>query len=278
VKALVNIMCCFVPVKKWRRAIRHNLISKRMQLRELVDYGCKIDSDILTTPQGIRIDISETLDNPLYSVIEVFVRSEYDLNIKKDSILIDIGMNRAAASLFFAMNESIKKIYAYEPFKPTFEMAKKNLDLNPVLSKKIIPLNFGLGKSETKLILPYSADASVGMSTTYDVCRNRKNTKKETVIIKDAAKEISSILEENEGRHVIVKCDCEGAEFEIFERLNEENLVGRLDVIIIEYHFEKPDILINILTENGFAAQTKVGSQKKKTGYIYAVRMAKMNL
>jgi hypothetical protein len=113
------------------------------------------------------------------------------------------------------------------------------------------------------------------MSTTHDVCRSRKNTKEETVMIKDAAKEISSILEENEGKHVIVKCDCEGAEFEIFERLNEKNVISRLDVIIMEYHFEKPDMLINIFTENGFAAQTKVGSRKKKTGYIYAIRMAK---
>ena len=109
-----------------------------MRLRELVDYGCKIDSDILTTPQGIKIDISETLDNPLYSIIEVFVRSEYNLNITKESILIDIGMNRAAASLLFATNENIEKIYAYEPFKPTFEMAKKNLNLNPEFSKKIM--------------------------------------------------------------------------------------------------------------------------------------------
>jgi Holliday junction resolvase len=43
---------------------------------------------------------------------------------------------------------------------------------------------------------------------------------------------------------------------------------------MMEYHFEKPDRLVNILAENGFAVQTKAGSSKSKTGYIYAVRMA----
>jgi len=273
-KVLVQFMCWFVPLKRWRKRIRHNLITRKEWQRVLLDYGCKIDTDILTTPQGIKIDISGSLEDPLYFVIEVFVRSEYNLNIKKESILIDIGMNRAIASLLFAANESIKKIYAYEPFKPTFEMAKKNFKLNPKLSEKITLLNFGLGKEETTLELPYTATASIGMSTTHDVCTGRQNVVKERVFIKDAAKEITSILEENKNKHIIVKCDCEGAEFEIFERLNEENIVSRLDVVIMEYHFEKPDRLIDILTENGFAAQTKLGTHKSGTGYIYAVRMA----
>jgi FkbM family methyltransferase len=274
-KVLVNIMCCFVPLKRWRKRIRHHLISLRERRRELLDYGCTIDADILTSPTGVKLDVSKTLDNPLHLIIEVFVRSEYNLNITKESVLIDIGMNRAVASLLFATNENIKRIYAYEPFKPTFELAKKNLLLNSQLSKKIIPLNFGLGKTESKLELPYSANASVGMSTIYRVCENQNNTQKETVYIKDAAKEIDSILKENEKEYLIVKCDCEGAEFEIFERLSEKGIISKIDVVMMEYHFETPDRLIKILTENCFAVQVKSGYDKSDTGYIYAVRMEK---
>ena len=90
-------------------------------------------------------------------------------------------------------------------------------------------------------------------------------------------KEIASILEKNKNKHVIVKCDCEGAEFEIFERLNEENIISRIDVVMMEYHFRKPDRLIDILTENDFATQTKLGTHKSETGYIYAVRMSEKN-
>jgi FkbM family methyltransferase len=181
---------------------------------------------------------------------------------------------RGAASLLFSTNENIKRIYAYEPFKPTFKLAKRNLELNPQLSEKINAFNVGLGKTEMTLDLPYMATVTGGMSTTHNVCKGEKKTKKETVIIKDAAKEITPILEINKNKHIIVKCDCEGAEFEIFERLNEEKIVGKIDIVLMEFHFDKPDRLINILTENGFAVQAKPGSSKSQTGYIYAVRMA----
>ena len=272
-KALVNFLCCFVPLKRWRKRIRYDLADRKRRRRELLEFGFRIDDDIITTPQGVRMDISDKADHPLYLIKEVFVKSEYKLNIAKESVLIDIGMNRAAASLLFATNENIKKIYAYEPFKPTFELAKRNLELNPQLSPKINAFNFGLGKTEMTLELPYMANATGGMSTTYDVCKGAKNIKKEMVAIKDAAEVLTPILEENKDKHIIVKCDCEGAEFEIFKRLNEKDIVSRIDVVMMEYHFEKPDGLVNIFTENGFAVQTKIGSRKSRTGYIYAVRM-----
>jgi len=272
-KVLVNFLCCFVPLKRWRKRIRYDLADRKRRRRELLEFGFRIDDDIITTPQGVRMDISDKADHPLYLIKEVFVKSEYKLNIAKESVLIDIGMNRAAASLLFATNENIKKIYAYEPFKPTFELAKRNLELNPQLSPKINAFNFGLGKTEMTLELPYMANATGGMSTTYDVCKGAKNIKKEMVAIKDAAEVLTPILEENKDKHIIVKCDCEGAEFEIFKRLNEKDIVSRIDVVMMEYHFEKPDGLVNIFTENGFAVQTKIGSRKSRTGYIYAVRM-----
>lgn len=82
-------------------------------------------------------------------------------------------------------------------------MAKKNLELNPQLSGKINAFNFGLGKAEVTLELPYMDEASGGMSTTHDVCKGGKNTRKETVVIKDVAKEIAAILEENKNKRII---------------------------------------------------------------------------
>jgi len=228
----------------------------------------------MTTPQGVRIDVSDTADCPLYLVREVFVKSEYNLDIARESVLIDIGMNRAAVSLRFAANENIKSVYAFEPFRPTFELAKRNLELNPQLSEKIRVSNVGLGRKEAMLEMPYQSTRTGCMSTTHDICKGEKSANKETVIIKDAAKEIAAILEENKNRHIIVKCDCEGAEFEIFDCLDEQGLIGRIDVVTMEYHFEPPDRLVEILTRAGFAVQRKIASRRAKTGYIYAVRMA----
>lgn len=278
VEALVKFVCCFVPMKRWRTRIRyHFVVNPRLQYR-LLKQGFTLNDGVITTPQGVRIDVSNKAECPLYMVREVFVKNEYNLDIGGESVLIDIGMNRAAASLRFATNQNIKSVYAFEPFRPTFESAKKNLELNPQLSKKIHAFNIGLGRKEETLELPYKSEWSGTMSTTHDVCKGQKNLTKETVIIKDAAKEINNILEENKNRHIIIKCDCEGAEFEIFERLDEQRLVGCIDVVIMEYHFEPPDRLVEILTRQDFAVQRKTASRRAKTGYIYAVRMSEKSM
>jgi len=272
-KMLVNLLCCFVPSKKKRKKIKRKLIGTKSRRKRLLAHGCKIENEIVTTPEGVKIDISNVPHEAMGITKEVFLKKDYAINFSYDAVLIDIGLNRGIASLFFATYPNIKKIYSFEPFKPTFELAKKNLELNPQLTEKINAFNFGLGKVDITLKLPYMANATGGMSTTYDVCKGDKNIKKETVIIKDAAKEMTSILEENKDKCIIVKCDCEGAEFEIFERLNEEKLIGNIDVILMEYHFNEPDGLVSILAGNGFVVRTKVLSKKMGTGYIYAVRM-----
>jgi len=272
-KLLVNLLCCFVPLKKWRKKIRRNLIGTKSRRKKLLAHGCIIENEIVTTPEGVKIDISNVPHEAIGIIKELFLKKAYAVSFRNDAVLIDIGLNRGIASLFFATYPNIKKVYSFEPFKPTFELAKKNLELNPQLSKKINAFNFGLGKAEITLELPYKSTHTGGMSTTHDVCKGEKNIKKETVVIKDVAKEIAPILEENKNKHIIVKCDCEGAEFEIFERLNEEKLIGNIDVILMEYHFNKPDGLVRVLIKNRFAVRTKVLSEKMSLGYIYAVRM-----
>jgi FkbM family methyltransferase len=86
------------------------------------------------------------------------------------------------------------------------------------LSEKIKPFNFGLGQADTTLEIPYVETATIGMSTTHDIFKNHKDAKTETVAVKDAAVEIDSVISENKNKYIIVKCDCEGAEFEIFEK------------------------------------------------------------
>lgn len=275
-KILVKFLCCFVPSKKLRRQIKRKLIGIRSRRNKLFAYGCKIENEIITTPEGIKIDISFAPHDILEVIKEVFLQKDYTLYFANDAILIDIGLNRGTSSLFFATYPNIKRIYSFEPFKPTFEVAKRNLALNPQLSEKINAFNFGLGKTDKILEQPYIETSTSGMSTTHDVCGNEKNARKETVIIKDAAKEIKPILADNKNMHVIVKCDCEGAEFEIFERLDQEKIIEKIDVILLEYHFDKPDGLISILSKNGFAVFTKVSSRKFNTGYIYAAKTAKI--
>jgi len=274
-KILVNLLCCFVPSQKRREKIRNKLVKLKERHKKLLDYGCTIEGDVALTKDRIRFDISDYAKVCAH-IGEILVSETYNLSCKEDSVVIDIGMNRAIASLFFAAKETVKKIYAFEPFEPTLALAKKNLNLNPELNKKVRIFAYGLGKENTTLEIPYSINLSDCMSTTRTVSV-KKNVRTETVTVKDAAQTLAPIFEENKTNRIIIKCDCEGAEFEIFERLDEEHLIEKMDVVLMEYHFRKPDSLVQILTENGFAVHVKHGLRKEPvTGYIYAVKMQTM--
>jgi FkbM family methyltransferase len=276
IKATVNLLCCLIPKRRWRKKIRNILIDREKGIRKkLLDYGCGIENEIITTPEGVKMNIFGPSRETLGLIEGVFLNKEYDVGLDCDAVLIDIGLNLGIVSLFFSLYPNIRKIYSYEPFKPTFERAKKNIQLNPNLGKKIDAFNFGLGKSDLTLELPYIDDRTGKMSTTYDVCKDQENVREETVYIKDAARVIKSILEENKNKCIIVKCDCEGAEFEIFERLDQENLVAKLDVIVMEYHFKEPCQLIDVMINNGFVVSRKSSLKNLNMGYIFAVRMTK---
>jgi FkbM family methyltransferase len=271
-KILVNLLCCIVPSKKLRREIRNRFTKSKKRHKRLLDFGCIIEGSFALTKENIRLDITDHAKACAH-IEEILVNETYNLNCKEDCIVIDIGMNRAIASLFFAAKENVKKIYAFEPFGPTLELAKKNLDLNPELYKKIQVFSCGLGKEETTLEIPYSINVSDCMSTTH-VTPVKHNIRTETVKVKDAAQVLSPIFEENKNNRIIIKCDCEGAEFEIFERLDEEYLIENIDVVLMEYHFKQPDSLTRVLIENGFAVHIKKGSDKDPvTGFLYAVKM-----
>jgi FkbM family methyltransferase len=275
-KMLVNLLCCFVPSRKKRKEIRNKLVKSKERRKKLLDYGCIIEGDVALTKERIRFDISDYAKVCAH-IGEILVNETYSLCCKDDSVVIDIGMNRAVASLFFAAKDNVKRIYAFEPFEPTLALAKKNLDLNPELNKKIRTFACGLGKEDTTLQIPYSLTVSDFMSTTHPVSV-KQNAQTEAVTVKDAAQMLAPIFEENKHNRIIIKCDCEGAEFEILERLDEEQLIEKIDVVLMEYHFRKPDSLVQILTEHGFAVHVKHGlGEKPIIGYLYAVKMQQMS-
>jgi len=272
---LVNLLCCFVPSGKKRKQIRNRLVKLRERRKKLLAYGCTIEGDIAITQDGIKFDISDYAKVCAH-IGEILVDETYNLSCKEDCAVIDVGMNRAVASLFFASKENVKRVYAFEPFEPTLALAQKNLDLNPELGRKVRTFGCGLGKEDKTLEIPYSETMSDCMSTTRAI-RVKHNVRTEKVAVKDAADALGPIFEENKGNRIIFKCDCEGAEFEILERLDEKGLIGEIDAVLMEYHFAEPDRLVDILTENGFAAHVVRGSRKDPiTGYLYAAKMGKL--
>jgi len=270
--ALKKIIAWLIPGKDARKDLRNKLIKTRERRNALAAYGCRIEGDTAVFRDSIRFDISDHAKIAAH-IGEILVDEVYSINCKGEAIVIDIGMNRGIASLYFAAQDNIHNVYGFEPFGPTRALARRNLELNPGLQKKIEVFEFGLGKADTTLEIPYSESVSDLMSTTHPA-PNKRNLRNETVEIRDAAAALGPILARHRDRFVLVKCDCEGAEFEIMERLQAEHLVGRIDALLMEYHFEEPRRLVDILTAAGFVVNVRRDSSKKTiVGLLYAVNM-----
>lgn len=218
--------------------------------------------------------INITSASEIFIIHEIFVEKCYQFKMptysSKDLVVFDIGMNVGLASLFFSNMPQVKKIYGFEPFKPTYLKAQENFLINSVLAEKISAFNFGLGVNDKELKVTYSI-TNTGINSTVNASnRVMANNKSETIKIKDVYAQISKLIKPYSESEIVIKIDTEGAEFEIFERLAEEKLWDKVCIIMLEWHFNSPAAIEEYLNSNGFSLISTVIS--KNTGLIYAFK------
>lgn len=285
-ETLVNFLCGLVPVGKWRRALRQktggNKRRYRRRLARLQTCGNfqVVQVEGVKVAQGDSLSFGHIFDGDGILIIEeIFKNEEYHFDLGADVVVIDIGMNIGLASLYFALRADVKAVYGFEPFRPTFDQALFNFKINPRCAGKIHPCNYGLGDAEKELTLEYYSRTPGRMSTVKAIGEihpdHKYETRLETVQIKNAAAEIHSILERHRGTKIVLKCDTEGAEKEIFESLDAAGVLKDIDVVLLEYHFSYDAALLDILRRYGFAS-FKQRTARLETGDFGMIRAAKL--
>jgi FkbM family methyltransferase len=215
-----------------------------------------------------RINSSEEI----FIIYEIFVEGAYRYAGVSDSVFVDIGMNAGIATLFYARQTSVRKVYSFELFNPTFEFGKKNLEMNPQYASKVEANCYGLSDKETDVVLDYSPDRKgrmglKGLPTDEQFPDNRK----EHVIVKDVRHEFRRIIDESNPLDIIVKIDCEGEEYAIVESLWAAGLLSKLTIMMIEWHYRLPSVLEDQLKDSGFHVFSQT-FPSLDSGMIYACR------
>ncbi len=185
---------------------------------------------------------------------EIFSKNVYDFQTDKNCIVIDVGMNIGLSVLYFAERRNVMRVYGYEPYKRTYNIAQRNIQFNKeLITEKIVVKNAGLGKENRIIRVSYDSD----WLTRFSVIDNEDIGGKEEVEIRDAGKEISLIIDKSEkdfgcNKKIVLKMDCEGSEYDIFQRLYETDTIDNIDIIMMEYHRGNTSMLKKILFEHGF--------------------------
>jgi FkbM family methyltransferase len=204
---------------------------------------------------------------------EVFFNKDYDVVTPRRMVFVDIGMNSGLVSLFAAGNKDVWKIYGFEPFRAPFQRALANFQLNPTIAAKIDPKNIALGDSNRSVEVLSTPESTIGMSI-----RGAAAGEPEVITIRDAGPVLEEIVSEAAFHQcdVVVKLDCEGSEFAIFEFLLAYKLLPRISVIMVEWHKwwaadKNERTLIAPLINNGFAVFDRTTPANIYAGMLYAV-------
>lgn len=217
---------------------------------------------------------------------EVLVNQNYyyEINNKKKDIVLDVGMNIGDSTLYFLKNPNVKKVYAYEPFKKTFDDAKKNLKeyLN---DERLEMLQYGLSNVDKTQEIGFNEGMSCAQSTIVQIRENAyetylKNTlidnaneKLEVIEIKNVSAVLAPIIKQHSECNIILKMNCEGEEYNIMEELARTNLLTDIDFIMMEWHYKGKESILKYLEQNGFSYWCI--DKSKEMGFIYTYNMRK---
>ena len=144
------------------------------------------------------------------------------LNPILGNTVIDIGANIADSSIWFAISGA-SKIIALEPYRYSYNMAIKNLEMNN-LNDIVILLNAGYGRDGE--IEVKDTIANIG-----SVLEEFKGGLKVPLL------SLSSILNKYSRiicGQLLLKMDCEGCEYNILAE--DEDTIKKFSRIVIEYH------------------------------------------
>lgn len=212
----------------------------------------------------------------LYILKEIFADGVYNFNFCAPTIVIDIGQNAAFTSLFFASSDMVYRVYGFEPFKATFDDAQDNIRLNARCRDKIKSFNFGLGATNGTVAAEYCFNyrGSVGIrpiSSISWINDLQQEIHIEQIQIRKADEALKDIFDENKQYNIVMKIDCEGAEYDVIKLLDESGLLHKVKALIIEWHQLGPEALITHLNSCGLTTIT-LNPKSTSTGTIYAFR------
>ena len=224
---------------------------------------------VLRFTDGTQFRVRTAMD--VWIIIETYIGRTYEqdiFDIQSDWLIIDIGAGLGEFSITAAKKCPEGVVYAYEPFRESFELMQENILLNEVAN--VVSYPYGVGRE----VGPLRLNTASGNPPWYNTVMNDNSVGKDDTIVQgttlDAIFEASHIEECN-----LLKIDCEGGEYDILFHANPFTL-QKIKSICLEYHdgiteFAHPE-LVRFLERNGFSVIVKPNPVYRHIGLLFAWR------
>ncbi|MGC9113240.1 FkbM family methyltransferase [Acidilobus sp.] len=203
---------------------------------------------IIKTLDGIKIKITDTT-----ILKETFLYDIHFITLDMSNyIVLDIGAFVGDTALYYASKGAT--VVSVEPVPENYNMLLKNVELNPQLKDKIIPINAAVAyKDEGFVKICYNSPLGTGGATIFKedtICTNVKAL---------SLKDLINLIKEkginiDEYKYRVLKLDCKGCEWDIINK--DYDTLSKFEIVKIEYsgylhNFKLSDIK-NKLEELGY--------------------------
>lgn len=227
----------------------------------LKSYLPQIDDEIITVINFEDKNEFKFLNKEVSVIFESFLFGDYEhIPYSEGDSLIDIGANVGDTAIYFA-NKGYNVI-AFEPLPHIYEIAMKNISLNPSVKERIIFVNKAVSCQNGRITINFNENDTAGASE-YTIANQQVAV--ETITI-------NNIIKEYDIQPNILKIDCEGCEANIIKHSD----LSMFKQIIMEYHTNNTgvdeNILIDCLVNQGFELKSQIKFKKKGMGIIYMVK------
>lgn len=167
------------------------------------------------------------------------IKKNFSTNMAQ-GITLDVGANIGNHSIYFIKECEAEQVVAFEPILRTYNILCRNIEVNH-LNSKIKPLNFGIGKANTR--------AAVGGS-------NRNNSGSTWLKEDNNGEIVIKTIDEFEFENVsFIKIDTEGFEYDVL--LGGYKTIEKFKPIIwIEIQLKNFDKVNNLLLKLGYSSPT----------------------
>ena len=196
--------------------------------------------------------IDEVITNDCYRVKK--------LHLPNNAVIVDVGAQIGIFSVFVASRYPNAKIFSYEMLKENFKWLEENT--KPYLN--IMPFNMAVIGDRKAIGCNTHPTNSGGHSLVF------KGNCNHTIGNQISIDKIISTKQID-----LFKCDCEGSEFDIFKKLQKENMLKSIKRIAMECHLHygnKLKEITDLLDLNDFTYDTHHNTGDRKLIEIHAVQ------
>jgi len=162
-----------------------------------------------------NLDLNEAIDLSIYLTGRFEPSIFFTIKLLTENNIydyIDIGANSGVHSLYLAKEFTNSKVYAVEPTSYSFSKLLKNIDLNPNIKNKIIPIQAFITSKKNKPDSVFSSWELFSKDKKHLKHLGVKKTLDNCTIIK-----LDELVEKNDIQKTIIKCDVDGNELFVFE-------------------------------------------------------------